>query len=120
MNKQSLHAPWALEFLNYLFSKEGNAIFAKTANLIPNSKDALNDVQTMFGIPSSRVCHVGQAAFSYPFYDIINTSLTAISKGNKAKYMVKNADGSYSLHPFEDYYASLSEAFLKQRNALSA
>jgi multiple sugar transport system substrate-binding protein len=120
MNKQSTNAKWSLELLNYLFSTEGNSIYAKSANLIPNSKNALSDIQKMFNVPAERVCHVGQVAFSYDFFTIMKESLKDISKGNKPKYMNTNSDGTLSIYSFDHYLDKLKTAFDEQRKKLAA
>jgi ABC-type sugar transport system, periplasmic component len=118
LNKASKNKAWALEFLNYLFSKEGNPIFANAANIIPNTKDALEVVKNSFNVPLNHVSQVGQVSYSWDVYSVLKASLTEISKANKAKYMVDNGDGTYTMHPFSYYLGNLKAAFAAQKAKL--
>jgi ABC-type glycerol-3-phosphate transport system substrate-binding protein len=119
LNKNSKQKAWALEFLNYLFSDEGNRLYAEYAGVVPNSDDALDFIKTTFNVPSDRVCDVGQASFDYPFYkNVISPTLVSASKSNREKYMQANSDGTYTAHPFDYYLAALKAAFATQKKAL--
>jgi raffinose/stachyose/melibiose transport system substrate-binding protein len=117
LNKDSKNKAWSLEFLNYLFSNEGNRIYAESAHIIPNTKDAFNYVKTTFNVPLSNISHVGQASFTNEFYNIMKKCLIDISKANRESYMIKNEDGTYSMHPFSYYMENLKADFAAQRSS---
>lgn len=101
INKNSTKTAWALEFLNYLFSKDINKSFAQEQNIIPNTADALDIINQTFEIDASHISQLGQVTFDYVFYDVIKKALTDVCKGNNPKYM--QTDGTmYSLDHYMD------------------
>ena len=119
LNKNSTKKAWALEFINYLFSDEGNHLYAKTANIIPNTKDAFEIIKNTYNVPLNQIAQVGQVSYAWDVYSVLKSSLTEISKANKSKYMIANSDGTYTMHPFEDYMNNLKNAFLTQKGKLA-
>jgi ABC-type glycerol-3-phosphate transport system substrate-binding protein len=100
---------WALEFLNYLFTKEENKTFAKIQGCFPNTADVMDYLKQNFDVPADRVCHVGQVTFSYDLYAIIKTFLTTLSKDNNTEKWVAPhpTDRMYTL---EEFMAQLETA----------
>jgi hypothetical protein len=52
--------------------------------------------------------------FSYGFYDMLQPSLTDLSKANNPKYMRRDENGNLSLYPF-GYYMEKLEAAIQER-----
>lgn len=107
ISKKSNNIDWAIEFLNFLFEEGNNKTFAEGFYISPNTSDALEYID--IDVPENHICHLGQVTFQYVFYNIINSTLTNVSKGNKQKYMIDNGDGTYSLHTLDYYYDILKE-----------
>lgn len=112
INRNSANTAWALEFMNFLFSKDVNKSFAADMGITPNTSDAMDAVTSTFKIPQSHVSQLGQVSFSYGFYGIIDDSLTDISKANNPKYM--QSDGT--MYDLEHYMNNLETAFASQRS----
>ena len=111
VNKNSANTDWALEFLNYLFTGTVNEKFAREQNIIPNTKDAMNIINSSFNVSSDHVCQLGEVTFDYVFYDVIKEELMNISKGNNPKYMQE--DGS--MYGIDHYMEELEASFAKIR-----
>jgi len=111
VNRGSANTAWALEFLNYFFSRDVNRGFAAAQNIIPNTADALRTITDTFRIDDSRVCQLGEVTFDYVFYDVVKPVLTDVSKANNPKYM--QSDGS--MYGLEHYMAALEDGFAAQR-----
>jgi raffinose/stachyose/melibiose transport system substrate-binding protein len=111
VNKNSSRAEWALEFLNYLFSKDANKAFAADRNIIPNTPDALDIISSQFKVGSGHVCQLGQVSFDYVFYNVMKEALTEVSKGNNPKYM--KSDGT--MYDLDHYMSNLENAFAAKR-----
>lgn len=107
VNKNGSRTEWALEFLNYLFSKGENEIFAAERNIIPNTSDALDSINRQFKTGSDHICQLGQVSFDYVFYEVMKKALTDVSKGNNPKYMKK--DGT--MYDFDYYMNALETGF---------
>ncbi|MDY4610789.1 MAG: ABC transporter substrate-binding protein [Sphaerochaetaceae bacterium] len=114
VNKLSANTEWAVKFLNFLFQPENNEAFAKTFNVIPNTKEAFSYIKTLYDIPESYIMHLGQVTFSYGFYEMLQPSLTDISKANNPKYMGTDENGKLVLYPFGHYMEEL-EAAIQER-----
>lgn len=112
VNKNSSNTAWALEFLNYLFSKNVNKSFAEEQNIIPNTSDALDSIKSIFKTDGKHICQLGQVSFRYVFYDVMKGTLTDISKGNNPKYMKE--DGT--MYDLEYYMQKLEDSFSENRS----
>lgn len=115
VNNNSENIDWCLEFINFLFTAENNAEFAKANNVIPNTPKALEYISKNFDIPESQISQPADIAFDYNFYNLIAPTIMAVSKSNNQKYMKDNGDGSYSMYDFEHYMDELKSAFAEQR-----
>jgi ABC-type glycerol-3-phosphate transport system substrate-binding protein len=111
INKNSPNTAWAVEFMNYLFSKDVNKAFAAEQNIISNTPDALETISSTFSVSSDRVCQLGQVTFKYVFYDVMKKALTTVSKGNNPKYMQK--DGT--MYDLAHYMEELENGFAEVR-----
>lgn len=111
VNKNSDNVKWALEFLNYLFSKDVNQTFAKEQCIIPNTADALDAINADFQVDEAHICQLGQVTFDYVFYDVMKTSLTDVSKANNPKYMKE--DGT--MYDLDYYMDGLEASFAENR-----
>ena len=87
VNKNGQNVDWALEFLNFLFSRQENSVYAKENSIIPNTKDAETYINKTFNMKGTRVTQLGQVSFDYVFYNVINKTLVDVSKANAPKYM---------------------------------
>src|SRR5574344_183713 len=110
INKNGAHIEWALEFMNYLFSNEVNKKFAAEQNIIPNTKDAMKEINRLFKINPDHESELGQVSFDYVFYSVISKTLMDISKANNPKYM--EADGK--MYSFDHYMNALEKALVTQ------
>lgn len=115
VSKNSTHIDWAMEFMNFVFTKSSNITLNEINGTIPNTSDAPQYVSDKFNLPIENVIDLGQATVDYGFYSLITTSLLNVSKGNNPKYMQDNGDGTYSTYSLEYYMQQLEEAFEKQR-----
>lgn len=115
INQNANHVDWALKFLNFFFERENNLAFAKLHNVTPNTRDAFDQIKKTFDIPENRISHLGKATFDYAFYSVIANSLQEVAKGNNPKYMIDNGDGTYRMHPLEDYMQSMEARFAQYR-----
>lgn len=120
--RYSPHQAFALEFMNYLFNKKINKAFAKNYYVIPNTDDAIDIFEQTFPDAASnkRSSNLGQVTFNYVFYNPMKAALMAVSKGNKQKatYMDQDANGNWSIYPF-DHFMTLLETEL-QKNKTGA
>lgn len=112
--KDSVNVEWAVKFLDFLFRPANNEAFAETFNVIPNTKEAFAYIKTLYDIPETHMMHLGQVTFSYGFYDMLQPSLTDLSKANNPKYMRRDENGNLSLYPF-GYYMEKLEAAIQER-----
>ena len=112
INKKGANTKWALEFMNYLFSKDVNKKIAAGQNIIPNTTDAMEEVNSLFKIKPNQESELGQVSFDYGFYGIITKTLLDISKANNPKYM-ETEDKMYS---FDYYMTELEKNFVEQKN----
>jgi spermidine/putrescine-binding protein len=111
VNKNSSNTAWALEFMNYLFTRDVNKSFAKEQNIIPNTTDAMDIVKSTFKIDPNRICELGQVTFDYVFYDVMKKSYIDVSKANNPKYM--QSDGT--MYSLQHYMDALESALAAQR-----
>lgn len=111
VNKDAPHLEQSIRFMDFLFTKENNELFAKEFNIIPNTEGAFDYIKSLYDIPENRISQLGQVTFDYGFYDIISVQLRDLSKGNNPKYMQENSDGTVSLYPLEHYLDILEESF---------
>ncbi len=111
VNRNSQHVLWALEFMDFLFEKENNKIFAQLNHITPNTVDAFDLVKSEFDVPEERIAQVGSVTFSYKFYGVFSDVLIEVSKANNPKYMQDNGNGTYTMYPFEYYMQHLEERF---------
>jgi len=111
VNKNGQNVDWALEFLNFLFSRQENSVYAKENSIIPNTKDAETYINKTFNMKGTRVTQLGQVSFDYVFYNVINKTLVDVSKANAPKYM--RQDGT--MYPLSHYMEGLESGFEKQR-----
>jgi ABC-type glycerol-3-phosphate transport system substrate-binding protein len=111
VNANSSNTAWALEFMNYLFSPDINKKFSSDAGYVPNTADALESIHTSFDVAPSHISQLGQVSFSYVFYDVMNKTLTDVSKANNPKYM--QSDGT--MYPLSYYMDNLEAAFIAAR-----
>lgn len=111
VNKNSTNADWAIEFLDFLMKPENNTVFAGEYHITPNTADAFELITTGFDIPENRISQLGSVTFGYKFYNVFNDVLAKIAKANNPKYMVSEADGTYSMYPFEYFMEALEERF---------
>jgi ABC-type glycerol-3-phosphate transport system substrate-binding protein len=109
VNKNGANTAWALEFVNYLMSDKANRAYAARQNIIPNTGDAMDSINSAFSTPSDRVCQLGQVTFGYVFYDVMKKALMDVSKANNPKYM--QADGT--MYGLDHYMTELEGAFAK-------
>ena len=98
--------------MNYLFSKDVNKKIASGQNIIPNTTDAMEEVNSLFKIKPNQESELGQVSFDYGFYGIITKTLLDISKANNPKYM-ETEDKMYS---FDYYMTELEKNFVEQKN----
>ena len=110
INKSSQNMEMSVKFMDFLFQPENNKLFAAEFNIIPNTKEAFEYINTLYDIPSDRISHLGQVTFDYDFYNIVTGSLLEISKGNNPKYMQTDDDGNVSLYSLDYYMNNLRES----------
>ena len=110
INKNSKNTAWALEFLNYLFSKEVNKTFASQQHIISNTTDALDVIKKSFAVDDHHISQLGQVTFDYVFYDVVKKTCTDVSKANNPKYM--QADGT--MYPLQYYMDAFETALVKK------
>ncbi len=113
-NKNSANLDFAVEFLNFLFKQSNNEVFAKAFNVIPNTAKAFDYIKTLYDLPESRICHLGQVTFDYGFYELVKPTLANISKCNNPKYMKDDGSGNLSLYPLNYYMDELEAAIEAQ------
>ena len=111
VNVNSSNTAWDLEFMNYLFAPDINKAYAADQGLIPNTADAVETINALFDVDASHVSQLGQVSFSYIFYDVMNKTLTDVSKANNPKYM--QSDGS--MYPLSHYMDELEASFAAAR-----
>jgi len=111
VNKNSAHVEWSIEFLNFLFSEQENKKFASDQNIVPNTADAMDYLNSKFNIENKNISQLGQVSFDYVFYNVVNKTLIDISKANNPKYMAP--DGT--MYSFEYYMKQLEDNFAAQR-----
>ena len=115
VNKDSFHLDWAIEFMNFFFTAENNKLYAKAANLTPNTSDALEIISKEYNVPVEEIGQPELVAFEgFNFYNLIVPTLVTASKANNPKYM--REDGT--MYPFDYYFDSLKAAFAQQRAAM--
>lgn len=111
VNKNSGKTDAAIKFLSYIMKAENNEKLCSDMGLIPNTENALEIMGEKFDVPADRMAQLGQVTFDYDFYEVINSTLVDISKGNNPKYMKEKSDGSYELYDFEHYMEGLESSF---------
>ncbi len=114
VSKDSPNVEWSIKFLDFLFEPENNKAFAEAFNIIPNTKEALSYITERFDVPDDHISQLGQVTFDYGFYEMLQSSMTDISKANNPKYMKDNGDGTWSLYPFEHYMTILEDSIKEQ------
>lgn len=107
VGKNSAHVDWCVKFLNFLFQPGNNEAFAKSFNIIPNTKEAFAYIKNLYSTRDDHIVQVGQVTFDYGFYNIITKNLTEVSKGNNPKYMLDDGSGNLSLYPLSHYMEEL-------------
>lgn len=125
INKNTTRSALATAYLKFLFTPENNKLYASKQNLISNTADATDVMNSYFHIPSSRSSDLGKVTFSWDFYSAIvgketkiddthstSTGLRGLSKLNKQKYMIDNGDGTYSVRDFQGYFMTELEKAL--------
>jgi len=111
VNKSSAHLDLALAYVNFLFKPENNKQFAKNHGITPNTADAFELIREQFSIPDDHISQLGSVTFDYPFYSVVTSSLTEVSKANNPKYMQDNGDGTHTMYPFEHFMENLEAGF---------
>lgn len=111
VNTNSQQKDWALEFLNFLFDETNNRFYAEKANLIPNTKDALEYISEKYPSANGKAFDLGKVTFSYRFYETITSVIVPISKCNNPKYMIDDGNGGVVMPSFESFMEQLDEAF---------
>ncbi|MDD3336297.1 MAG: extracellular solute-binding protein [Eubacteriales bacterium] len=100
INKNSENLVWLREFVNFLFTKENNTVYAQEASIIPNIPEALQYVAKAYGVNVDKdITLCGQIRFSdsYNGFTPVSKGLTSAFKCSALKYMValnKDADGN--------------------------
>ncbi|MDD3411849.1 MAG: extracellular solute-binding protein [Eubacteriales bacterium] len=111
INKNSPRLEEALAYFNCMFSAEVSPAFAAEYGIVPNVKDAFEQIKALFSIPENHISQLGQVTFDYSFYNVIVAELVIVSKANNPKYMIDNGDGTYSMHPLDEYMQELRARF---------
>lgn len=118
INKNTNNIDWAVEFFNYFFTKSVNMSFANDYGCLPNIEDKSSIVEK-YGVPENHISNVGSVTFKYGFYNIINDSVTAVSKGNNPSYMDLTDKSNPKLYSFDYYMNLLKQKFLTAKASLN-
>lgn len=107
INKNAAHVDWCVKFLSFLFQPENNEAFAKTFNVIPNTKEAFSYIRKLYSVPDNHISQLGQVTYDYDFYGILTKNMVELSKANNPKYMLDDGSGELKLYPLEHYIQEL-------------
>lgn len=106
LNKNSENLMWLREFVNFVFHEQNNKTYASDAEIIPNTKDAMQYISDTYNVDIEKnVTLCGQIRFSsdYNGYTPIADALKSTLKCSAQKYMINlNKDDNGNIGYLKD------------------